>query len=422
MLRNSPKSVSILFFSFNNQLLKSNMSQKQFTKMFSNKSLTKIDFKRPIIATIAKRSFNTTQTETVNEKNRFLRSENVQTIETITITNVNKYERIRIKSPFNLDIHPLSPREYPLMNKVFLTLYGDSSLGFNKAEWRKMFDIQYDEDQGTLNIINTLTEIGEEKLIEECAQTLECHLSVPYQAGISVECTTNNNVKIHNLDSKEIFVNSKKGECVLNNLKANSIIVNSDCGNIECFNSLHGNIDFQTNKCGTITTEKLIGSFVKLRTENNDIVVKALYAENFNIKSKKSNVLIKNAKGDGVIDLESGKIDIGSMDGHLNLQNDSGDVKILFSSSIDNSALKVDNGDVTLSLLENINANIQLLSKRLFGTNDLLAKFQTKKTDNGLLSSVGKLGNDSKSNISVIAPKGKITVSMIDWFSTLKLK
>ena len=62
----------------------------------------------------------------------------------------------------------------------------------------------------------------------------------------------------------------------------------------------------------TITTEKLIGSFVKLRTENNDIVVKALYAENFNIKSKKSNVLIKNAKGDGVIDLENGKIDIGT--------------------------------------------------------------------------------------------------------------
>jgi hypothetical protein len=84
------------------------------------------------------------------------------------------------------------------------------------------------------------------------------------------------------------------------------------------------------------------------------------------------------------------------MDGHLNLQNDSGDVKILFSSSIDNSALKVDNGDVTLSLLENINANIQLLSKRLFGTNDLLAKFQTKKTDNGLLSSVGKLNLDEK--------------------------
>ena len=130
------------------------------------------------------------------------------------------------------------------------------------------------------------------------------------------------------------------------------------------------------------------------------------------------------------------------MDGHLNLQNDSGDVKILFSSSIDNSAIKVDNGDVTLSFLENINANIQLISKRFFGTNDVLAKFQTKKTDNGLLSSIGKfkmdevekeikfyifisylgkLGDDSKSNISVIAPKGKITVSMVDWFSTLKL-
>ena len=61
----------------------------------------------------------------------------------------------------------------------------------------------------------------------------------------------------------------------------------------------------------TIITEKLIGSFIKLRTESNDIVVKALYAENFNIKSKKSSILIKNAKGKGIIDLENGKIDIG---------------------------------------------------------------------------------------------------------------
>ena len=78
------------------------------------------------------------------------------------------------------------------------------------------------------------------------------------------------------------------------------------------------------------------------------------------------------------------------MDGQLNLQNDTGDVKVFFSSAIDNSAIKVDNGDVTLTFLENINANIQMLSKRFFGTNDILAKFETKKNDNGLLSTVGK--------------------------------
>ena len=37
---------------------------------------------------------------------------------------------------------------------------------------------------------------------------------------------------------------------MLNNLKANSIIVHSDSGNIEGVNTLHGNIDFRTNKCG----------------------------------------------------------------------------------------------------------------------------------------------------------------------------
>lgn len=185
MFRNSKKTFVIFLFSCNTQALKCNTNQKQFKRMFSNHNLTKILSSIPITV-IGKRSFNTTHTETVNEKNRFLRSDNVQTIETITISNINKFDRLRIKSPFNLNIHPLSPREYPLMNKVFLTLYGDSSLGFSKAKWGQMFDIHvhYDEAQGTLNIINSLTDIGEEKLIKECAQTLECHLEVPYQAGI----------------------------------------------------------------------------------------------------------------------------------------------------------------------------------------------------------------------------------------------
>ena len=150
-----------------------------------NSKLFAVSLSRPMPA-LTTRPFNTTHTETVNEKNRFLRSHNVQTIDTITISNINKFDRMRIKSPFNLNIHQLSPREYPLMNKAFLTLYGDSSLGLTKAEWNKMFEIfiQYDEAQGTLNIINSLTGIGEEKLIEECGQTLECHLEVPFQAGM----------------------------------------------------------------------------------------------------------------------------------------------------------------------------------------------------------------------------------------------
>jgi hypothetical protein len=60
----------------------------------------------------------------------------------------------------------------------------------------------------------------------------------------------------------------------------------------------------------TIIADKLLGSFIKLTTENNDIVASAIYAENFNIKSKKSNISIKNAKGNGIIELENGKIDI----------------------------------------------------------------------------------------------------------------
>jgi hypothetical protein len=188
----------------------------------------------------------------VNERNTYLRSENVQTIGTKTISKINQFDRFRITSPFNLNIHALSSTNYPQMNKVFITLYGNSNLGFSKQEWSEMFEfkIDYDQHESILNIQNLFTDKGYEKIVKQYAQTLECHLEVPFQSGISVNCLTNNNVNIENLETKDVFVNTKKGECLLKNLKASSLIVHSESGNINCVGSVHANTDLCTKNCG----------------------------------------------------------------------------------------------------------------------------------------------------------------------------
>lgn len=61
----------------------------------------------------------------------------------------------------------------------------------------------------------------------------------------------------------------------------------------------------------SIITQKLVGPFIRLQSENGDIVAKGIYAENFYIKSTKANIKMKNARGKGFIDLENGDIEIG---------------------------------------------------------------------------------------------------------------
>ena len=77
------------------------------------------------------------------------------------------------------------------------------------------------------------------------------------------------------------------------------------------------------------------------------------------------------------------------MDGQLNAQSNSGDVKVFFSTMNNDSSIKADNGDVTLSFIENLSANIQLISKKIFGSDNILSRFITKKQDNGLLLTSG---------------------------------
>lgn len=136
--------------------------------------------------TIFSRSFNTPLS--VNEMNNFLRNQNVQTIDTYTVQNVDRFDRLRIISPFNLHIHQLSAEQYPLMNRVFITLYGDSNLGFSKKEWNEFFDsrVIFDPKEGIVNIINFFTQTGQHELVNNFAQTLECHLEVPFQSGNGV--------------------------------------------------------------------------------------------------------------------------------------------------------------------------------------------------------------------------------------------
>lgn len=60
------------------------------------------------------------------------------------------------------------------------------------------------------------------------------------------------------METKDIAIKMRKGMCNLSRIKANSIAVNSDSGDIECGDILQGNIDLYTSKGVSILTANLL--------------------------------------------------------------------------------------------------------------------------------------------------------------------
>ncbi|CAF5163014.1 unnamed protein product, partial [Rotaria sp. Silwood1] len=60
----------------------------------------------------------------------------------------------------------------------------------------------------------------------------------------------NNNVNAEHLQSPRVHIQTKRGECSLKNIIADSIVVHSQAGDIKCFGSLHGTIDLSTEREG----------------------------------------------------------------------------------------------------------------------------------------------------------------------------
>jgi hypothetical protein len=111
------------------------------------------------------------------------------------------------------------------------------------------------------------------------------------------------------------------------------------------------------------------------------------------------------------------------MDGQLNVKTDDGSVNVLFSNMENNSSISTKTGDVFVSFMENVNANIELECKKFTGHDDIINKLKIEKS-NGLTVSKGLLipSKTQDGNLLINAPKGKVRMDLRDWFSTLKFK
>ncbi|CAF0736583.1 unnamed protein product [Rotaria sordida] len=350
-----------------------------------------------------------------------MRNAQVQTIYTDTL-NIPNQGRLEVRCPFNLHIAPIQSTDFPRLDKAFFTIYGDSGFKFSKETWNKLFKFStvFSSDNRTLRVTGDFTESGEKELSEQ-AHTLEVYCQIPPHYELDINCMDNNNVNVEHLQSPRVHIQTKRGECSLKNIIAESIVVHSQTGNIKCLGSLHGTIDLSTERDGIIQASKLQGGFIRLKVENSDVRVRSIYSENFFIQGQNGNFRLGNLHGHGIVDLNSGSIKIASIEGDISLQCEKGNVNAFFSST-NLSTIRVQQGDVQLGIVDTMGIRLNLVGKRVQIAEDA-EHFHTETIRKGGIVQVqGFISDESASaSIDVNAPKGTVQVHLRDWFSTLKL-
>ncbi|CAF1107679.1 unnamed protein product [Adineta steineri] len=350
-----------------------------------------------------------------------MRNAEVQTIYSQTLTIPNQ-GRLEVRCPFNLYITPLHQKDFPRLDKAFFTIYGDSGFQFSKEVWNKLFQFStvFSPDDRTLRVMGGFTEAGEKELGEQ-AHTLEVYCQIPPHYEVDINCSDNNNVNVEYLQSPRVHIQTKRGECSLKNIVADSIVVHSQSGNITCSGSLHGTIDLSTERDGIIKASKLQGPFVRLKVENSDIRAKSIHSEHFFIQGQHGKFRLGNLHGHGILDLNSGSIRIGSVDGDVSLQCEKGDVNVFFSST-NSSTIRVQHGDVRLGVIDTVSVRLNLVGKRVQVDEDAEHFHMNTTKQGGIVQVQGFITEESSgSSIDVNAPKGTIQLDVRDWFSTLKL-
>ncbi|CAF3778645.1 unnamed protein product [Rotaria magnacalcarata] len=350
-----------------------------------------------------------------------MRNAEVQTIYTETVNVVNQ-GRLEVKCPFNVYVTPIHQKDFPRLDKAFFTIYGDSGFQFSKETWNKLFTFSslYNADARILRVFGQFTELGEKQLRDQ-AHTLEINCQIPPHYELDVICTDNNNVNVEYLQSSGMHIQTKQGECSLKNIVADSIVVHSQKGNITCLGSLHGVVDLSTARDGTIRGSKLQGSHVGLKVENGDIQLKSLFSEYFHLKGQKGNFRIGTLHGDGIVKLHSGSIHIKSVDGNVDVRCEEGDAKVFFIAT-DRSKIRVQQGNVTLGVIDTTNVRLNLAGKRVQIAEEAEHFHRHTVHKDGIVRVKGYISDKSAdSSIDVDAPNGTIELNVRDWFSTLKL-
>ncbi|CAH0552711.1 unnamed protein product [Brassicogethes aeneus] len=237
----------------------------------------------------------------------------------------------------------------------------------------------------------------------------------PIKANLDVK--SKKDVLVGSFNNDFIKVESDNGNISLKNYYGDQLNLVTNKGNIEIKGPVQSSKFFgSVYKSGSITTGKLHCLDVHLKINEGFINISSSYSEKSKFEANKGELQLNNIHKNCTIILKKGKLNLAGFDGNLNVIVEKGDANIQISRLIENSAIKIENGNLNLKLSEECQetCEFKINSKNVKIDNSMNVKIQN--------DTYSFQKGDKSGKLSIECLNGDVNIESSSWEDLFKSK
>lgn len=315
---------------------------------------------------------------------------------------------LKVNVPYNVYVKPLDPLSYIDNDRIKIKV---------KSLIESPVELICDVNEKSIYIFDK-TDIKKPNIENK---NITCEIESPVKANL--EITSNFNVDVVDFDNEFVQIESKNGNITLGKCLSEKINLSTSEGDIGCKGVVQAEtIILKTNKNGCISTDRLQGINLNVKTENGDININSSYCNNGEFITGGGNLNLQNLHKDNRINIEgNGNLNLSGLDGTLSASIANGNADVQIARVKGDSFIKIlGEGDLKLKLSSSCQENtvLEVLANDLVVDNNIDLNLQRIENLRVLIPKNGDLSSCFRFCLN--CERGNVKVESGSWFEALE--
>lgn len=271
------------------------------------------------------------------------------------VENVKPFGKLVVNVPYDVEVKPTNQDEHSSANTLLVKV-------LSKKE-AKPLDGQFLSVEVKDDICEIRSLQGQMNPLSDDAK---CLIESPIQYDVDVQTNGDHSVDVSGMVSKLITIQTEAGNITGGKLQGNQIILSStEGGSVKLQDTLQGNIEINTAKDGLIQADRLMGTELKVSTENGNVTIGSIYCTNSSFTTENGNLTLNNLHMDSVVNISgNGTLNIPCLDGSIDAKLNNG-LATVHVVRLSKDSFITSNGDIHVIVPELNIVQLKLQAYRL---------------------------------------------------------
>ncbi|XP_032380083.1 protein FAM185A [Etheostoma spectabile] len=321
---------------------------------------------------------------------------------------VSPYSTVRVQLGCSISIRPLDPHAFPEADRVFIRVHGTDT---EQAIGLDYLQVHYDDQSKELLIS-----------AKKVNHSMSIDLTAPIKSNLLITTQGQGNVQVKNMECDICKVQTEKGNCLLQSVKAQQVEVHSHGGHVTGVGTIHGNVDISTCGDSGVNIKKLQGTKMNISTERGPLKVRAIYAESSCVSSCSGRVELGHVHGNTTVKNVSGDTVVDGSNSFLKVTSHSGGIDVYVGDG-GSAELHSQEGAVCVRVPSSLKAGVELCGTSVDISPEVVLHGVENNTTEGQTTVTGYMNGESPMDhwVKAQADRNSVRLKTQSWFESLKL-